>query len=64
MAQHMHGIILEATKSIVGATQFISLICDGVNTINNQSWLSVHAYVVQNWLQIPIFFSFEHVVLG
>jgi hypothetical protein len=26
MAQHMHGIVLEATKSIVGATHFISLV--------------------------------------
>ncbi len=24
MAQHMHGIVLEATKSIIGTTQFIS----------------------------------------
>jgi hypothetical protein len=56
MVQHMHGIVLEATKSIVGATQFISLTCDEVNTIDNQSWLSIHAYVVQNLLQIPTFF--------
>ncbi len=28
MAQHMHGIILEATKSIIGVAQFISLTCD------------------------------------
>jgi hypothetical protein len=26
MAQHMHGVVLEATKSIVGPTQFISLV--------------------------------------
>jgi hypothetical protein len=37
MAQHMHGIVLEATKSIVGASQFISFTCDEVNTINKQS---------------------------
>jgi len=37
MAQHMHGIVLEATKSIVGAAQFISLTCDEVSTIDNQN---------------------------
>jgi hypothetical protein len=32
-----HGIILEATKSTIGATQFIALTCDEVNYINNQN---------------------------
>jgi hypothetical protein len=47
MAQHMHGIVLEATKSVVGATQFMSLACDEVSTIDNQNWLFVHVYMVQ-----------------
>jgi hypothetical protein len=37
MAQHMHGIILEATKSIVWVVEFISLTCDEVSTIDNQN---------------------------
>ncbi len=37
MTQHMHGIILKATKSIVGTTQYLSFICDEVSTIDNQS---------------------------
>jgi hypothetical protein len=60
MAQHMHGIILEATQFAIGATQYLSLICDEVSTIDNQSWLSIHAYVVQNWLRILI----NYFVLG
>jgi hypothetical protein len=35
MVQHMHGIVLEATKFVVGVAQFISLTCDEVNTIDN-----------------------------
>jgi hypothetical protein len=46
MVQHMHGIVLEVTKSIIGVAQFISLTCDEVSTINNQSYLSIHVYVV------------------
>jgi hypothetical protein len=53
MVQHMHGIILEATKFVVGVVQYLSFTCDEVSIIDNQSWLSVHAYVVQNWLRIP-----------
>ncbi len=60
----MHGIVLEATKSIVGTTNYFSLTYDEISTIDNQSWLLIHAYVVQNWLRIPIFISFEHVAMG
>jgi hypothetical protein len=34
MAQHMHGIVLEATKFVVGTTNYLSLTCDEVNTID------------------------------
>jgi hypothetical protein len=37
MAQQMHGIILEATKFVIGTTPYLSLICDDVNIIDNQS---------------------------
>jgi hypothetical protein len=46
MVQQMHGIILEATKFVVGVAQYLSLTCDEVSTTDNQSWLSIHAYVV------------------
>jgi hypothetical protein len=39
------------------------LTCDEVSLINNQNWLLVHAYVVQNWLHIPILFYLECVVV-
>ncbi len=60
----MHCIFLEATKSIVGTTHYFSFTCDEVSNIDNQNWLLIHAYVVQNWLKIPIFMSFEHVEVG
>jgi hypothetical protein len=41
----------------------MSLICNEVSIIDNQSWLLVHAYVVQNWLKLPILLSLECVVL-
>ncbi len=37
MAQHMHGIVLEVTKYVIGVAQFISLTCDEVSTIDNQN---------------------------
>jgi hypothetical protein len=37
MAQHMHGIILEATKSVVGVARYLSLTYDELSSIDNQS---------------------------
>jgi hypothetical protein len=37
MVQHMHDIILEATKVVVGIAQYLSFTCDEVNTIDNQN---------------------------
>ncbi len=64
MVQHMHGIIFKATKPTMGTSQYLSLICDEISTIDNQSWLSIHVYVVQNWLKILIILSLEGVVVG
>jgi len=41
---------LMATKIVVQITPYISMICDELNTIDNQSWLSIHVYVMKNWL--------------
>ncbi len=60
----MHGIILEATKFAIGIAQYLSLTCDEVSIIDNQSWLLIHVYVVQNWLRISNFLSLEHVMVG
>jgi hypothetical protein len=37
MAQHMHDIVLEATKFVVGIVNYLSLTCDEVNTIDNEN---------------------------
>jgi hypothetical protein len=39
----------------------MSLTYDEVSTIDNQNWLSIHAYMVQNWLQIPILLCLDEV---
>jgi hypothetical protein len=46
------------------ATNFISISCDEVTSVDNQSWLSLHAYIIKEWSQIPILLSLERVVEG
>jgi hypothetical protein len=48
----------------MGATHYLVLNCDEVFIVDNQSWLSIHEYVIQNWVKIPIFISLDQVVEG
>jgi hypothetical protein len=45
----MHNVVLWATKVIMQKSLFISMSCDEVTTIDNQSWLFVHVYVTNEW---------------
>ncbi len=46
MVEFMHQMVMKVTRDVIQATQYISLSYDEVSTINNQSWLSIHYYVV------------------
>jgi hypothetical protein len=51
-------------KFIVVGAGFLSLSVDEVTTIDNQSWILVHAYVIHAWKGISFLFTLQHVVEG
>jgi hypothetical protein len=52
------------TRVIVGVTWYVALNCDEVYKLNNQSWLFVHYYVVENWVKFLILISLDRMVEG
>jgi hypothetical protein len=48
MVKTTHNIILHAIK----VAQFLSINCDEMMIMDNQSWLNIHAYVVNKWQQV------------
>jgi hypothetical protein len=42
----------------------LSISTDEVTTINNQSWISIHYYVVEGWRWVPILLTLEQLVEG
>jgi hypothetical protein len=50
-----------ATISIVN---YVALTCDEVNTMDNESWISIYTYVMQNWAKVPMLFFFRRIVNG
>jgi len=46
MVEFMHQMVMKVTRVVIQAAQYINLSYDEVSTIDNQSWLSIHYYVV------------------
>jgi len=62
MVVAMHDVILKQIVLLVQQARFISFSCDEVTTLNNQSWIYVHGYVVDNWHKVPILLNLERIV--
>ncbi len=63
MASCMHELVFNKTKSLVESAKSISFSNDEV-TFDQQSWVSIHAYIVEDWQRIPLLLSLYWVVDG
>jgi hypothetical protein len=50
----MHLVVLEKLKATVRAARFIAISCDEVTSCDSGQWLSLHAYVVIDWIRVPV----------
>ena len=64
MAEFMYAEVRTAISRVLVGANYVVLTCDEVSTIDNGSWISIHAYVVQNWSCVPFLISLERVVEG
>jgi hypothetical protein len=64
MVKVMHDVVFHATKDVVKKSKYISMSCDELTTIDNQTWLFVHAYVMKKWKKLPILLNLQKVVDG
>jgi hypothetical protein len=51
--------MLTATKETIFTSIFLSLFANEVIAIDNQSWISIHYYLVATWKHMPILFTLE-----
>lgn len=64
MAECMTRVVIEHHKKELKDAAIFSLSADEVTTIDNQSWLSIHCYVVKEWKRMPILLTLQRVVDG
>jgi hypothetical protein len=55
----MNNVVLVATKITIQTTNYSFIGCDEVTNINNQSWILVHAYVVEDSKRTSILVNLE-----
>jgi hypothetical protein len=64
MKEAKHWEVMKATRVVMGVALYVVLSCDEVSRIDNQSWLYVHYYVVQNWVKNSILISLDRMLEG
>jgi hypothetical protein len=64
MAKAFHTIVMQAMKLALGKVHVFTLSCDEVILVDNQFWLSIHAYTIQNWIKVPMLLFLECLVHG
>jgi hypothetical protein len=48
----------------VQCAQFIAISADEVTACDNSSWISIHAYLVENWERVPLLLKVQKLVAG
>ena len=61
MANHMYTLVKDKMKALIDAASFVALTADETSAIDNNSWVAIHAYVVENWVRKPLFISLEKI---
>lgn len=64
MADYMYEEVKGAIKNEISTARFVAMSADEVTTVDNGSWISVHAYIVKNWVRVPYLVGLKHLVDG
>jgi hypothetical protein len=49
IAKGLHCVVLIAIKKFIMASSFLYISIDEMTIVDNQSWISIHCYVVIGW---------------
>jgi hypothetical protein len=58
----MYAQVTKVILTIISIANYVVFTCDEMNTMDNGGWVLIHAYVMQNWVRVPMLFSLQKVV--
>ncbi len=64
MVECSHKQVIKKMKEVVASSKYLTLSCDEVTMIDNQLWVSIHYYMVQDWCCLLILIFLKQVAKG
>jgi hypothetical protein len=64
IAEYLYKQVMVKSRDVLSAAKYLAITCDEVTTLDNQSWISIHAYCVQDFYRQPILVSLECLTEG
>jgi hypothetical protein len=62
MVEFMFVYVINAILVNVFVVTYVTLTCDKVNIMDNDNWISIHAYVMRNWVKVPMLIFLQRVL--
>jgi hypothetical protein len=62
MAEFLYAQVRDAIKVQCSSAPFLALTCDETTSCDNGSWMSIHAYICQDWARIPLLIGLKKIV--
>jgi hypothetical protein len=59
MAEIMHEIVKVIITKVMKITNYILISYDEITSVDNHRWVSLQAYVIDDWFKIPIMASMQ-----
>jgi deoxyribodipyrimidine photolyase-like uncharacterized protein len=64
MVEFMYAQMINKILGIDSTFNYAVLTCDELNIVDIKSWISIHAYVMQNWVKLPMMIFLQKFVDG
>ena len=61
MASFMHKLVVEEIHKLVESANFLAVTVNEATSVDNASYLSVHCYVVRDWVRMPLLVSLQRI---
>jgi hypothetical protein len=64
MVEFMYVQVTKVIMVTISIANYVAFTCDEVNTMDNGSWISIHPYMMLNWVKVPMMLFLQRVVNG
>lgn len=49
IAEYLHKQVMVKSREVLSAAKYLAITCDEVTTVDNQNWISIHTYCMQDF---------------